>query len=108
MSITPLWWALSLGACLGGNGTIIGASANVIVSGISAREGHPITFLGYMKVAFPLMLLSIAICTVYCIYVISRPILLLCCNSNAELQHFCIFSLNQALRERYRVTGFFL
>jgi Na+/H+ antiporter NhaD/arsenite permease-like protein len=65
MSITPLWWALSLGACLGGNGTIIGASANVIVSGISAREGHPITFLGYMKIAFPLMLLSIAISTVY-------------------------------------------
>ncbi|MGS0765512.1 SLC13 family permease [Syntrophomonas curvata] len=65
MSIAPLWWALSLGACLGGNGTIVGASANVIVSGMSAREGHPITFLGYMKVAFPLMLVSIAISTVY-------------------------------------------
>ncbi len=65
MSIDPLWWALSLGACLGGNGTIIGASANVIVSGISAREGHPITFLGYMKVAFPLMLVSIVISTIY-------------------------------------------
>lgn len=65
MNIAPLWWALSLGACLGGNGTIIGASANVIVSGISAREGHPITFLGYMKVAFPLMLVSIVISTIY-------------------------------------------
>lgn len=65
MSIAPLWWALSLGACLGGNGTIVGASANVIVSGMSAREGHPITFLGYMKIAFPLMLISIAISTVY-------------------------------------------
>lgn len=65
MSIAPLWWALSLGACLGGNGTIVGASANVIVSGMSAREGHPITFLGYMKIAFPLMLVSIAISTIY-------------------------------------------
>ncbi len=65
MNITPLWWALSLGACLGGNGTIIGASANVIVSGIAAREGHPMTFLSYMKIAFPLMLVSIVISTVY-------------------------------------------
>lgn len=65
MNIGPLWWALSLGACLGGNGTLIGASANVIVSGISAREGHPITFLGYMKIAFPLMLVSIVISTAY-------------------------------------------
>jgi Na+/H+ antiporter NhaD/arsenite permease-like protein len=65
MSIAPLWWALSLGACLGGNGTIVGASANVIVSGISAREGYPITFLGYMKIAFPLMLVSIVISTIY-------------------------------------------
>ncbi|NLV22935.1 MAG: ArsB/NhaD family transporter [Syntrophomonadaceae bacterium] len=65
MNIMPLWWALSLGACLGGNGTIIGASANVIVSGIAAREGHPITFLGYMKIAFPLMLVSIVIATGY-------------------------------------------
>lgn len=65
MNIGPLWWALSLGACLGGNGTIIGASANVIVSGIASREGHPITFLGYMKIAFPLMLVSIVISTIY-------------------------------------------
>ncbi len=65
MNIMPLWWALSLGACLGGNGTIIGASANVIVSGMAAREGHPMTFLHYMKVAFPLMLVSIVISTAY-------------------------------------------
>jgi Na+/H+ antiporter NhaD/arsenite permease-like protein len=65
MDIMPLWWALSLGACLGGNGTIIGASANVIVSGIAAREGHPLTFLGFMKIAFPLMLVSIVIATGY-------------------------------------------
>ncbi|MGI6515073.1 MAG: SLC13 family permease [Syntrophomonadales bacterium] len=65
MNIGPLWWALSLGACLGGNGTIIGASANVIVSGIASREGYPISFIGFMKIAFPLMLVSIVIAMVY-------------------------------------------
>ncbi len=65
LNITPLWWALSLGACLGGNGTIIGASANVVVSGIAAREGHPMTFIHYMKIAFPIMLASIVISTIY-------------------------------------------
>lgn len=65
MNVGPLWWALALGACLGGNGTIIGASANVIVSGIAAREGHPLTFITYFKIAFPLMLVSIVLSTVY-------------------------------------------
>lgn len=65
MNVFPLWWALSLGACLGGNGTIIGASANVVVSGIAAREGYPMTFWGFMKIAFPLMLVSIVISTIY-------------------------------------------
>lgn len=65
MNVMPLWWALSLGACLGGNGTIIGASANVVVSGIAAREGHPMAFIQYMKVAFPLMLISIVISMIY-------------------------------------------
>ena len=61
MDIEPLWWAISLGACLGGNGTLIGASANVVLSGISNRHGHPITFASYLKVGFPLMLVSIVI-----------------------------------------------
>ncbi|MEA4925115.1 MAG: ArsB/NhaD family transporter [Syntrophomonadaceae bacterium] len=65
MDISSLWWALSLGACLGGNGTLIGASANVVVSGIAAREGSPLTFIGYMKIAFPLMLVSIVISMIY-------------------------------------------
>ena len=65
MDVTALWWALSLGACLGGNGTIIGASANVVLSGISAKHGHPITFVQYLKVGYPMMLLSVAISTVY-------------------------------------------
>ncbi len=65
MNVMPLWWALSLGACLGGNGTLIGASANVVLSGISAKHGHPITFAKYLKVGFPMMVLSVAISMVY-------------------------------------------
>lgn len=61
----PLWWALSLGACLGGNGTLVGASANVVLSSIGKRNGHEITFGHYFKIGFPMMLMSIAISTVY-------------------------------------------
>ena len=64
-ALEPLWWALSLGACLGGNGTIIGASANVIVAGLAEKNGYPISFIGFMKLAFPLMLVSIVISMVY-------------------------------------------
>jgi len=64
-NLEPLWWSLALGACLGGNGTIIGASANVIVAGLAAQEGYPISFVRFMKVGFPLMLLSILIANVY-------------------------------------------
>ena len=65
MDVAPIWWALSLGACLGGNGTLIGASANVVLSGISKNNGHPITFGQYFKIGFPMMLLSIVVCTVF-------------------------------------------
>jgi Na+/H+ antiporter NhaD/arsenite permease-like protein len=65
MDIWPLWWALSLGACLGGNGTLIGASANVVLSGISTREGYPITFMNFLKVGFPMMLVSVVIAAIY-------------------------------------------
>ncbi len=61
----PVWWALAIGACLGGNGTIIGASANVVAKGITERSNHKISFIGYMKIAYPLMLLSIVISTIY-------------------------------------------
>ncbi len=65
MDIMPLWWALSLGACLGGNGTLIGASANVVLTGISAKNGHPITYIQFLKVGFPTMILTLIVCTVY-------------------------------------------
>ena len=64
-ALIPLWWALALGACLGGNGSLIGASANLIVAGFAQRAGHPIAFLTFMKHAFLLMLLTIAIAHVY-------------------------------------------
>ena len=63
--LMPLWWALSLGACLGGNGTLIGASANLVVAGFAERAGQPIRFTRFLLIAFPLMLLSIVISTGY-------------------------------------------
>lgn len=65
MDVTSFWWAISLGACLGGNGTMIGASANVVLSDISTKHGYPITFKSYLKVGMPFMLLSIVISTVF-------------------------------------------
>jgi Na+/H+ antiporter NhaD/arsenite permease-like protein len=64
-ALVPLWWALALGACLGGNGSLIGASANLIVAGFAQRAGHPIMFLQFMKHAFGLMLISIVIAHTY-------------------------------------------
>jgi Na+/H+ antiporter NhaD/arsenite permease-like protein len=63
--LLPLWWSLSLGACLGGNGTLIGASANLTVAGIAERAGIPFRFMTFLKFAFPMMLMSVAISTVY-------------------------------------------
>jgi len=63
--IQPLWWCLSLGACLGGNGTLIGASANLTVAGIGERNGVPFRFVTYALYAFPMMVVSVAICHVY-------------------------------------------
>jgi Na+/H+ antiporter NhaD/arsenite permease-like protein len=67
-NLEPLWWSLALGACLGGNGTLIGASANVIVAGLAAKEGKPISFMKFFWIGFPLMILSIIISSIY-IYV---------------------------------------
>lgn len=69
VSLGPLWWALSLGACLGGNGTIIGASANVVASGMAEERGYKITFAEFFKVGFPMMLITVLISMVYLILV---------------------------------------
>jgi Na+/H+ antiporter NhaD/arsenite permease-like protein len=63
--IEPLWWCLSLGACLGGNGTLVGASANLTVAGIAERNGVPFRFMTYTLYAFPMMLVSLVVCHLY-------------------------------------------
>lgn len=65
INVEPLWWAISLGACLGGNGTLIGASANVVIAGVGERHGYKITFRDFTKVGFPFMILSIMISTIF-------------------------------------------
>ena len=64
-----LWWALALGACLGGNGTMIGASANVVTVGMAERAGYRISFMEYLKVAFIPMIITISLCTVWLLLV---------------------------------------
>lgn len=64
-NLEPLWWSLSLGACLGGNGTIVGASANLIVAAMAAERGYNISFMKYLKIGFPMMILTIIISTIY-------------------------------------------
>ena len=61
----PVWWALSLGSCFGGNGTLIAASANVIVAGIAAKEGEPIKFVRFLIWSVPITLLTVAIASLY-------------------------------------------
>lgn len=64
-NLEPLWWSLALGACLGGNGTLVGASANLIVAGLAAQQDHPISFMRYFRIGFPLTLLSLLIASLY-------------------------------------------
>ncbi|HOV87193.1 MAG TPA: ArsB/NhaD family transporter [Syntrophobacteraceae bacterium] len=64
-----LWWALALGACLGGNGTMIGASANVVTVGMAERAGHPISFLHYMKVAVIPTIVTIVLASLWLLFV---------------------------------------
>lgn len=61
----PLYWSLALGACLGGNGTMVGASANVVICQIAKRNNYNITFMGFTKLGLPMMVLSLVICTAY-------------------------------------------
>jgi Na+/H+ antiporter NhaD/arsenite permease-like protein len=61
----PLWWSLSLGACLGGNATLVGASANVVSASICTKNGYPITFMDFTKYGVVITLISLVICTGY-------------------------------------------
>lgn len=64
-AVMPVWWALALGACLGGNGSPIGASANVIIIGMSEKAGHKITFIEFLKYGFPVMILTVFLAMIY-------------------------------------------
>ncbi|HPN29862.1 MAG TPA: sodium:proton antiporter, partial [bacterium] len=63
--ISAMWWALSLGACLGGNGTLIGASANVVSAGISEKSGYKISFLTFTKYGVIITFVSLIISNIY-------------------------------------------
>ncbi|HTV35873.1 MAG TPA: ArsB/NhaD family transporter [Xanthobacteraceae bacterium] len=63
--VEPLWWCLALGACLGGNGTLVGAAANLTVVGVAERNAVRISFVEYLVYGLPMMLVSIAICQLY-------------------------------------------
>ncbi|MCK4333238.1 ArsB/NhaD family transporter [candidate division WOR-3 bacterium] len=63
--VEPLWWALSLGAALGANGTFIGSAANMVVIGISNRSGHPITFAEFTKRGLPITIISLVLSSLY-------------------------------------------
>jgi len=64
-AVQPLWWALSLGACLGGNGTLIGASANVVSAGLATKSGHPVSFWDFTKYGLIFMFASIVVSSMY-------------------------------------------
>jgi Na+/H+ antiporter NhaD/arsenite permease-like protein len=63
--VRPLWWALALGADFGGNATLIGASANVVVAGMSEQAGKKISFLRFMAYGVPVTVLSLGVATLY-------------------------------------------
>jgi Na+/H+ antiporter NhaD/arsenite permease-like protein len=65
LPIEPLWWSLALGACLGGNATIVGASANVVVANMAGRAGHPITFQGFLKYGLAVAFVSMTMASLY-------------------------------------------
>lgn len=69
LPLEPIIWALAFGACLGGNGTLIGASANVVTAGLSKEAGYPISFNEFFRAGFPVMLVTTFIAMIYCLLV---------------------------------------
>jgi len=67
-ALQPIWWSLALGACLGGNGTLVGASPNLVAAGLAEKAGVEFSFLKFTALAFPMMLGSIAICQAYILW----------------------------------------
>jgi len=65
LPLAPLVWSLAFGACFGGNGTLVGASANVVACGLSEGQGHPISFISFLKTGLPVMIISIFVANIY-------------------------------------------
>ena len=65
VEVRTLWWSIAIGACLGGNGTLIASSANLLIASVAAREGTPISFIEYLKVSIPVTLITLALGTLY-------------------------------------------
>lgn len=101
-NLNLLWWSLSLGACLGGNGTVIGASANVVVIGMAEKRGFHVSFIGFMKIAFPLMLMSIVISTGYLLlwYYYHGPVLAVICIALAFALSFILNPIINLLHKK--------
>lgn len=74
--VNPMWWALAIGACLGGNGSLVGASANLVGAGISEKFGHPISFKSFFFRAFPFMLATLLVATVLLMVTVGIQLLL--------------------------------
>ena len=73
LDLAPLAWALAFGACLGGNGTIIGASANVVTAGLAEDAGYRISFNRFFMIGFPMMLMTLTIASAYCVVMYILP-----------------------------------
>jgi Na+/H+ antiporter NhaD/arsenite permease-like protein len=67
-AMDPVWWSLALGACLGGNGTLIGASANLVVAGMAEKAGMRFSFIKFTLLGFPMMLVSVVLCHFYILW----------------------------------------
>jgi phage shock protein PspC (stress-responsive transcriptional regulator) len=98
-ALNLFWWSLSLGACLGGNGTVIGASANVVVIGMAEKRGVHITFMKYFVIAFPLMLISLVLCSAYMLlwYIYPETITILATLGFGILVAIAAMPINKAL-----------
>ncbi|MGM0752312.1 MAG: ArsB/NhaD family transporter [Bacillota bacterium] len=75
VNMDPLWWSLALGACLGGNGTLLGSSSNLVIAGLASKENVHIKFYQYLLIGVPVTLISLAVSTVYVYFKYIRPFL---------------------------------
>lgn len=67
-NLDPIWWSLALGACLGGNGTLVGASANLVVAGMAEKAGYKVKFVDFMKIGLVIMVITVAVSHVYVLF----------------------------------------